>query len=80
MATITYAHVPGDTVYHVSEDSGVRKGVVKTVEIALRVGLETIEYTVQMSDARDGLIDAIEADLFADVDAALSYYKTTHVI
>ena len=80
MATVTYAHVPGATVYHVSEEFGVRKGVVKTVEIGIRVGIETILYTVQMADARDGLIDSVEADLFADVDAALAYYKTTYVI
>ena len=80
MATFEYAHIPGATVYHVGEDTGVRKGVVKTVEIAIRVGIETILYTVQMADARDGLIDSVEADLFADVDAALAYYKTTYVI
>ena len=80
MATVTYAHVPGATVYHVGEDTGVRKGIVKTVEIALRTGIETILYTVQMADARDGLIDSVESDLFADVDAALAYYKTTYVI
>lgn len=80
MATVTYTHAPGATVYHVSEDFGVRKGVVKTIEIAIRVGIETIMYTVQMFDARDGVIDSVESDLFADVDAALAYYKTTHVI
>lgn len=80
MATITYTHSPGSTVFHVSEDHGVRKGIVKTVEIDIRVGIETIMYTVQMSDARDGLIDSMAAVLFADADAALAYYKTTHVI
>lgn len=80
MATLTYAHVPGDTVYHVGEDAGVRKGIIKTVDVEIRIGVETIMYSVAMSDPRDGVIDAPESDLFADVDAALAYYKTTYVI
>lgn len=80
MATVTYTHIPGATVYHVDENAGVRKGVVKTVKIDILIAAQTIAYTVQMSDARDGLIDSLEAFLFADVDLALAYYKATYVI
>lgn len=79
MATITYAHIVGATVYHVGE-LGVRRGIVKTISVLLRPGVETIKYNVALADSRDGIIDALEPTLFADVDLALANYKTTQVI
>ena len=80
MATITYLFNVNDTVYHVDETYGVRKAVVRKVAMDVLPTSQTIVYNIAFTDARDGVIDAPEAALFADVDAALAFYKTTYVI
>lgn len=77
MATITYAYGVDAVVYHVGDDTGVRKAVVKKVKANVTQGnTVAVEYDVAFMDARDGVITAPEATLFADVDLALAHYKT----
>lgn len=77
MATITYAYSIDTTVYHVGADTGVRKAVVKKIKMNVTQGNVTaIEYDVAFVDSRAGVITALEATLFADVDLALAHYKT----
>lgn len=80
MSTVTYNYPPGSSVYHVTEFYGIRPGVVKTIDITLKVAIETIKYTIALSDARDGIVEANEPDLFDDVDLALAYYKATYLV
>lgn len=82
MATITYAYDVDATVYHVDEFKGVRKAVVRKVTTEVIPGgmPATITYVIAFTDARDGIIDALEPTLFDDVDAALAFYKTAYVI
>lgn len=80
MATITYLFNVNDTVYHVDETYGVRKAIVRKVAIDVLPAAQTIVYNIAFADSRDGIIDAPETALFADVDAALAYYKTTYVV
>lgn len=77
MATITYAYGVDATVYHVGADTGVRKAVVKKIKANVTAGnVLAVEYDVAFVDAREGVITALEATLFADVDLALAQYKT----
>ena len=80
MATITHLFTINDTVYHVDETYGVRRALVRKVAIDVLPAVQTIVYNIAFADARDGIIDAPESALFADVDAALAYYKTTYVV
>jgi hypothetical protein len=82
MSTVTYAYAVDSIVYHVDDAKGVRKGVVRKVTMTVIPGGSpaSILYVIAFTDARDGIIDALEPTLFADVDLALAYYKTTYVI
>lgn len=82
MATVTYLYTVDSTVYHVDEYKGVRKGVVRKITATVMPGggLPSVVYVVAFTDARDGIIDALEPTLFDDVDLALAHYKTAFVI
>ena len=75
MAAITTAHDVNDIVYHVSEDEGVRKGVVKTTDISITPLATTIEYAIQFTDATLGSVVALEPEVYDDIDLALAAYK-----
>lgn len=75
MAAITTAHDVNDVVYHVSEDEGVRKGVVKSTAIAINPLATTIEYAIQFTDAALGSATALESEVYDDIDLALAAYK-----
>jgi hypothetical protein len=74
MATVITAHEVSDTVYHVSADTGVRKGTVKSVEVRI-TDTTTINYNIQFINTSDGSIKALEGVVFDDVDVALAAYK-----
>jgi hypothetical protein len=81
MATTTNLYDVNDTVFHVNVDKGVRQGVVRSVDIALRPDgtplgyTTTIEYKVQLVTAGQAIITDVESTLYADVDVALAAYK-----
>lgn len=80
MATITHLFAVNDIVYHVDETYGVRRAVVKKVTIDVMPAVTTIMYNVAFADPTDGIINAPEAALFANVDDALAFYKAEYVI
>jgi hypothetical protein len=81
MATTTNLYDVNGTVYHVSVDKGVRQGVVRAVDIALRPDgtplgyTTTIEYDVQLVTSGHSTVTDVESTLYDDVDAALAAYK-----
>jgi hypothetical protein len=76
MATVTYTFIPNDIVWHVRADNeGVAEATVRTVTITHKNTGTTIEYDIAYIDALQGSAVAEEADLFADIDAALAEYK-----
>ncbi len=81
MATVTYNFTTGQTVWHITEDCGIKEGVVRVVNIEIISGTTTITYTVQYSGETDTVV-ANEADLYATLESggspdtgALAAYK-----
>jgi hypothetical protein len=82
MATIIYNFIPDDTVWHLTDDCGVKEATVKitdarVIEAAGSPAIDTaltyhIQYVGEIGTAEvEG-----ETKLFADVTSALAAYQT----
>lgn len=79
MATITYQFAIGQTVYYMSEDVGVRDGVVMDIMVDIQPAVTTISYDVAFVTARYGSITTPEPTLFALADDAWAAYKLAYL-
>lgn len=75
MTTVNVAYEVNQTVFHVDNTYGVREGIVKSISINTTVLGTTIRYNVQFVVTSFGSVEADEADLYADVDSALTQYR-----
>ena len=80
MPVVNVAFEINQTVFHVSMDSGVREGVVRSamVEIDPTATVITydIGYTLPTIGCGSSSTEADQDDLFADIDTALAEYKS----
>lgn len=76
MPSLTYAYDIGQTVYHVDALTGIREGIVKTIDIKLSYPTvaATVVYGVSYSKSAQGSISAVEADLAVDIATAVLMY------
>ena len=81
MATITYTFVPESTVWHITDDCGIKEAVVKVVEarvveVAGSPSISTVlTYSIQY-DGEGGTVNVEgETKLFADLASALAAYQ-----
>jgi len=81
VATITYAFIPESTVWHLTDDCGVKEAVVKVVEARVVEGAgsppisTTLTYSIRY-DGEGGTVDVEgETKLFVDVASALAAYQ-----
>lgn len=70
MATVTYPHDPGNTVY-VLEECGVKKGVVQSVVITDVFNVQNIVYYIKPTDSA-GSVAYRPIDVHATIDEALA--------
>lgn len=82
MATITYSFLPGDTVWHITDDCGIKEAVVKVVrpfviEVDGSPSHETtLRYDIQyVEDIGTTTVEG-EDRLFALLSDALTAYQT----
>lgn len=76
----------GDVVWHVSTQTtaastgtqcgGVKEAIVRTINVDINAMRTLKEYDIQYTDAFLGSATADEADLFPDVDSALTEYRS----
>lgn len=71
MATVTYDHIPGATVYVISTN-GIHSATVVQVLITAQQTQTKIVYKVNLN----GTSDFPPIDVFADIDSALVEYRT----
>jgi hypothetical protein len=75
MATLTYLYEPLTTVYHVSEDHGIREAVVQYVDIKLDGHTTTLKYTIQLTKMPGAKQTVDEVELYTDIPSAQAAYE-----
>jgi hypothetical protein len=75
MPDINVAYEINQTVFHVSLTHGVREGVVRSAAVEITPTATNITYDIAFKIATSGSTEALEADLFSEIDAALFEYK-----
>lgn len=76
MSTVTTVFDIGDTVYHLDDQTGIRKGIVKTIDIkeGYPTVAPTISYSVAYSKSAQGSVTCDESTLSAtSADAFVKY-------
>lgn len=70
----------GSDVFHISRDTGVLHGIVKTISITIHYsGPDTVSYNVAYVDSTRGSVTDVE-DNFADtVQGALTLYQQRYL-
>jgi hypothetical protein len=77
MPVINVAYEINQVVFHVSLTNGVREGVVRSSNVDIKPTSTVIMYNVGyvLPSVSGSGSDALQQDLFADVDTALTEYK-----
>jgi len=82
MATVIYNFIPGTTVWHLTEDCGVKEAIVKITDarVVETAGSPSTDTTLTYHIQYEGEIGTVEVEgetkLFTDVTSALAAYQT----
>lgn len=79
MPTLDYQYTPGQTVYQIDPDHGIRAAVVKKIEVVLQYGSQSVQYAIAFRKTSEGSAIVDEVTLFPDADSAWGAYKNKYL-